>query len=124
MDRVLPAGDRPGAADAHAIGYAEWVCARFPRAEAGLVAGAALLDSLARGTWGRPFAACDAGERDAVLARLEDVPHRTAQRFFADLVLLTVAGCLCAPRYGGNRERVGWESIGFSPHPLTEGAPR
>ena len=126
MERILPGGDRPGAADSHAIGYADWLFARpaFAKARATAVAGVALLDSIAQGTCGRPFAACSAEERDAAIARLEEVPHPTAQRFFADLVLLTVTGFLCAPRYGGNRGGVGWEAIGFVPHPHTEGAAR
>lgn len=124
MDRVLPPGEGPGAAEAHAIGYVDRTLARpgSARAEAGVEAGVALLDSLAQGMWGRGFAECGPEERDAVLGRLQEVPHPAAQRFFRSLVILTVTGFLCAPRHGGNRGRVGWEFIGFTPHPLTEGA--
>jgi hypothetical protein len=125
MDRILPGARGAGATAADAVSYTDWLFANdaFASAEAKVAAGVSLLDSLARGMWETDFAACGPGERDAVLARLTEVPHRTAQRFFTDLVLLSLTGFLCAPRYGGNAGGIGWKSIGFAPHPNTEGAP-
>jgi hypothetical protein len=125
MDRVLPGGKGAGATAANAVSYTDWLFANgaFAGAEAKVAAGVSLLDSLASAMWASDFAACGPAERDAVLARLTEVPHRTAQRFFDDLVLLSLTGFLCAPRYGGNAGGLGWKSIGFVPHPNTEGAP-
>ncbi|WP_420125462.1 gluconate 2-dehydrogenase subunit 3 family protein [Longimicrobium sp.] len=120
MDRVLPPEPGPGASDANAIGYVDWLIGTEGRSGAALGPGLALLDSIAEGTCGRPFAACSPAERDQVLARMQDVPHPTAQRFFRSLVMMTVTGFLCAPRHGGNRGRAGWNAIGFVPHPLTD----
>lgn len=124
MDRILPAGECPGATRANAIAYADWVLARDSAggAAAAVASGVALLDSLAQGMWGCGFAACPPDQRDAVISRLEGVPHRGAQRFFSTLVMLTLTGFLSPPRYGGNRDRVGWDFIGYTPHPHSEGA--
>jgi hypothetical protein len=124
MDRILPSENTAGAVDAHTIGYAEWVVQQdeFRSAEHCFASGLALLDSLAISMWGKYFPACTATERDAVLGQVEGVPHRTIQRFFSMLVRITLAGFLCAPSYGGNRNRVGWSYIGFVPHPLTSGS--
>jgi hypothetical protein len=119
MERIVPSHDGPGAAEAHAIGYVDWAGGepRFQATLARLSAGADLLDSLATGLCGRPFAACAADERDAVLTRLQTIPHPLAQRFFPLLVRTTLAGFLCPPSQGGNRDGVGWEYIGFDPGP-------
>ena len=124
MDRVLPPGEHAGATEANALGYTDWLFAqeRYAGSLARVRTGLALLDSLADGMWGRGFAACTPDERDAVLGRLAEVPLASAQRFFNTLVLLTLNGFLCAPRYGGNRDRAGWRAIGYTPHPNTEGA--
>ena|SRR3989442_11136069 len=115
MERIVPADDFPGATDAGAIDYAEWVNRQpwfqsvYPRFAAGL----GLLDSLALGLWGRPFPRCRAEEQDVVLQRLQAIPHPAVQRFFGMVVKMTLAGFLCSPDYGGNRGRVGWSYIGF-----------
>ena len=124
MDRILPSGPSPGAADANAIGYAEWVTRqpRFHRMSQSLTLGLTLLESVARGMWGKSFPACLEDERDAVLETVRRTPHPTVQRFFAMLVNVTLAGFLCAPDYGGNRGGLGWRYIGFKPHRLTRGS--
>lgn len=121
MDRILPPDGGPGASDAHAIGYVDWLIGQifFRRAARELDAGLDLLDSLAAALWKKEFAACDAVERDAILAEVQRVPHPVAQRFFRMLVHMTLAGFLCSPEYGGNRGCVGWRFIGFTPHPVT-----
>ena len=123
MERILPSGGdgSPGAAEAHAVGFADFIVGRAPFAPAApaLETGLALLDTLARATAGADFADCGPGERDAVLLRVRETPHPTVQRFFTVLVRLSVTGFLCHPAYGGNRGGAGWAFIGFAPHPHT-----
>lgn len=113
MERILPAGEGPGASQAGAIDYVDWLVAQrsFQSSLPGLTTGLRLLDTLAGGA----FADRSEAERDVVLGRVQKVPHPTIQRFFVQLVSATLAGFLCDPRYGGNRGRVGWKSIGFEP---------
>ncbi|HEU4559058.1 MAG TPA: gluconate 2-dehydrogenase subunit 3 family protein [Longimicrobium sp.] len=125
MDRILPPeGGAAGAAGADAAGYAAWAAGRsfFARERRLLDAGLPLLDAMAVGTWGRPFAECAPAERDAVLERMSKVPHPTARRFWTALVGMTITGFLAPPAYGGNRGGAGWAAIGYQPHPLAAGA--
>lgn len=126
LERVLPGGgDGPGATDAHAIGYAEFLLRhpRFAPALGAFETGLGFLDTLARALAGHPFAACAPAEQDAVLAQMQRLPHPSVQRFFVILVRMALDGFLGAPTYGGNRDGVGWRFVGFTPHPMTTGAP-
>lgn len=48
-------------------------------------------------------------QRIALLRAIEDTP------FFAQVRRHTVMGFFCHPKYGGNREQVGWNHIGLEP---------
>ncbi|KLU25168.1 gluconate 2-dehydrogenase [Caballeronia mineralivorans PML1(12)] len=68
-------------------------------------------------TYNKTFATLDAATRDTVLGQLEankieldDVPAGT---FFAQLLQNTREGFFCDPVHGGNRNMVGWKTIGF-----------
>jgi gluconate 2-dehydrogenase gamma chain len=126
MERILPGGDGPGATDANALGYVDWLTRqpRFAPAAHTLATGLALLDSMAAATAGAPFAACPPAGQDEVLRRVQMTPHPTVQRFFVMLVRMTLDGFLGAPAYGGNRGGSGWAYIGFDPHPYTAAGPK
>jgi gluconate 2-dehydrogenase subunit 3-like protein len=121
MDRVLPEGRGPSAGDLGAIDFADWLTRQpdFAPNLGVLRSGLALLDTASVGTTGRPFAACDATQQDAVLRALHDAPHPTVQRFLRLLVRLTLAGAFSPPAYGGNRGGAGWRYIGYEPRPPT-----
>ncbi len=68
--------------------------------------GLAALDAASRERFGRSFAELDPADQSSVL--------RQADPAFVQLLTLhTVEGMLCAPEYGGNRDRLGWQLIGF-----------
>lgn len=77
--------------------------------------GLELLAGLSRDLFGMDFADLPGEDQDAVLRRVASVPHPAARRFFAALVNLALAGFLCDPAHGGNRNGVGWRYIGYSP---------
>jgi gluconate 2-dehydrogenase gamma chain len=56
---------------------------------------------------GKRFADLSAERQLQVLQQVEGT------RFFGTVRLLTVVGFLASPRYGGNRNGVGWQVIGF-----------
>jgi len=64
------------------------------------------LDSRAQQMFGKPFVQLSAAQQSQVLDKAD-----------ADFVTLlhyhTVEGMLCAPEYGGNRDRIGWQLVGF-----------
>jgi gluconate 2-dehydrogenase gamma chain len=80
-------------------------------------AGIAAVDRAAQQAHGKPFAALDAGARDALLTladggRLAPDPALGAA-FFAILLRNTREGYFADPMYGGNRGMGAWKMIGF-----------
>jgi gluconate 2-dehydrogenase gamma chain len=117
--RVLPSNDGPGAREADAVAFIEWMTRQpcFDRRWPSFLAGLQLLDDAANSRHGAPFHACPAAIQDALLAGLTTVPHATVRWFFAMLVRLTVTGFLSPPGYPGNRGGVGWQYMGYSSGP-------
>jgi hypothetical protein len=59
--------------------------------------------------FGARFVELDDPQRDAIVAAV----RRQRRPFYDLLVDHTVEGLLCAPEYGGNRDRSGWTLVGF-----------
>ncbi len=117
-------GNGPGADAIQATAYLQQAMAlpRFPAAERDfLLQGPVWLDDLAREDHGRPFAALDAGQQDALLRR---VARTTAGENWIALVLLYLfEALLTAPVYGGNPDGIGWRWLEHDPgFPLPTGA--
>ena len=114
---------------------------RVDLARSKYVAGIVELDRLCREEHDRDFAALEEDQQDAMLRRIERAGSPEAERawkdtpaiayggpvepalqqtnaeadldFFNLLVTHTRQGFLCDPVYGGNRDQVGWQVIGF-----------
>lgn len=112
----------PGAVEAGVPEHMAWWMAR-DRSFQGLVRefqdGAAHLDRLAREFFGKVFAQLAGEQRDAIFRKLQAgavrAPGFEGTRFFEHLVTFTLEGYLADPKYGGNRDQVGWRFIGFKP---------
>jgi gluconate 2-dehydrogenase gamma chain len=94
-------------------------------------AGIKRTDEIARSEFRRDFVALGGAAQDRVLEILLGAPKPTGIRmaghdeahvqhisdeglpFFEALVLHTRQGVFCDPVYGGNKDRVGWEMLGF-----------
>jgi len=79
--------------------------------------GIAATNAYTNKTYKKVFNALDGAHQDAVLSALEkgtigfsDPP---AQVFFGMLLEDTVQGFFADPMYGGNRDKIGWKTIGF-----------
>ncbi|MBI4518442.1 MAG: gluconate 2-dehydrogenase subunit 3 family protein [Deltaproteobacteria bacterium] len=68
--------------------------------------GLASLEAISRDIFGKPFAELATDEQGTVLDQA-DIDFVTLLRYH------TIEGMLCAPEYGGNRDRRGWQLIGF-----------
>ena len=103
---------------------------RIERIRAVYVAGIADLDTRSRSAFGAEFAALDPSQQDTILGQLDpdarsdgdegrEAPPLQQTKaeidldFFPLLCLHTRQGFYADPIYGGNRGRVGWETIGF-----------
>jgi gluconate 2-dehydrogenase gamma chain len=113
--QIVPSGDTPGATEAGVVYFIDHV-------HAGLYASRSsdFLDGLAG--FQRDFAAGHAGqfadlspaEQLAYLRSVEDTD------FFQQMRFLTVLGLLSLPSYGGNRDKLGWQLVGFEDRHIWE----
>lgn len=117
--RLIPSDENgPGALEAGAARYIDRALGGiFAELQSLYAAGLDALDAHARNTAGQPFAELDENRQDAVLGDLE---RNAADGFtpdaasFLDMVLQhTVQGTFSDPHYGGNRDFIGWEMLGY-----------
>jgi hypothetical protein len=114
VERLLP-----GARAAGVPGYINyWLAQRpFHTIRRYMARGAKLLDQTAKKHHQKGFVACAQEAQDAVLAMVAKGMVRRGEldgkRFFEQLMTFTLEGFLSDPRYGGNRDRVGWRFIGI-----------
>jgi gluconate 2-dehydrogenase gamma chain len=117
--RLIPSdANGPGALEAGAARYIDRALGdAFAVWRDAYAGGLAAVDSYARQSGGKPFAELPPSAQDAVLRDLE---QNTATGFtpnaatFFELVLgHTLEGTFGDPHYGGNRDFVGWELIGY-----------
>jgi gluconate 2-dehydrogenase gamma chain len=107
--QIIPTDDAPGAREAGVVYFMDAALGGFfapHRAElhADYQEFAA---SVAKQSPGRRFADLPAARQTELLKQAE------GSRFFGNVRLLTVVGFLASPQYGGNRNGVGWQAIGF-----------
>ncbi|MBK8480474.1 MAG: gluconate 2-dehydrogenase subunit 3 family protein [Proteobacteria bacterium] len=118
-ERLLPRDADPGASDAGVINYIDAQLGHAPvSAYLPMFRFAARhLQAQARRHGSSSFAALPVGKQDQLLrevagGRLGPV---AGLRFVRVLLALTLEGFLCDPIYGGNRDGVGWRTVGFEP---------
>jgi gluconate 2-dehydrogenase gamma chain len=115
VQRILPSGNGAGAHEANVMGYVDWVMQQefFRPHYRRITTGLGFVDSIATRLWQKKFVSCSAEEQDAVLRTVETLPNSSSKRFMMTMVNMSLAGFLCDPKYGGNRNLVGWNYIGF-----------
>ena len=107
--RIIPSGDTPGASEAGVIYFIDTVLADIdPGILEPMRKGLLSLQTDIRETYeAASFAGLGQAQQIEALQSIEDTD------FFETLRFLTIAGMFCDPSHGGNRNRVGWELIGF-----------
>jgi gluconate 2-dehydrogenase gamma chain len=108
--QIVPSGDTPGAREAGVVYFVDHVHAGIyaPYAPEFLAQLDHFRSEYGRGRPDAPaFADLDAASQAAYLATIEATP------FFGRMRLLTVAGLLALPSYGGNENKIGWKLVGF-----------
>jgi hypothetical protein len=68
--------------------------------------GLAQIDARSLSMFGMPFVELNAAEQDQVLTAADSAFHNLVTGH-------AIEGFLCAPEYGGNRDRLGWQLVGF-----------
>jgi len=108
-NQIVPGGATPGARDAHALYFIDNALGSFfanqlPAFRQGLAdfeTGYAKRHGV-----GKPFSAAPAAQQIAWLQEVDQTP------FFIAVRRLTVLGLIALPKYGGNRDNLGWKLIG------------
>ena len=116
--RILPSeGDGPGAIEAGVPEYIDCMLANTPiaRQKDDFLAGLAAFDRQSRSNFGGGYADLKPELQDEMIRRFQFSRFSGEQKFFNELLVLTMEGFLGDPRYGGNRDRVGWKFTGFEP---------
>jgi gluconate 2-dehydrogenase gamma chain len=107
--RIIPTDDQPGATEAGVIYFMDNVLGGVSSAELqpmrdGLTE---LQQAVASRHSQEKFSALPVAEQDALLHEIED------GEFFQTMRYLTLAGTFSHPSHGGNRNKVGWQLLGY-----------
>jgi len=107
--RIIPSDETPGAREAGVLYFMDTVLGDDRESElAALRAGLTRLRQLAENRHGSTtFPDLTPSQQDELLRGIEET------EFFATVRYLTVAGMFSLPDYGGNREGMGYDLIGF-----------
>lgn len=106
--RIIPTTATPGATEAGVVHFFDQAFAADMKDAYGLAR--TELETLNATIADGRFADQDAHTQDALLAGLEGEP------FFELVRVMTIFGFFAMREYGGNREHVGWDLIGFEGH--------
>jgi gluconate 2-dehydrogenase gamma chain len=119
VDRILPSDENgPGAREARATHYIDRALAGFRAADResyglGLLA----IDEEALLRHGNPFHRLSAAQQDALLQAVEKNEiegfESNGSAFFSMVRNHTIEGTFSDPYYGGNRDYVGWDMLGY-----------
>ncbi|MDJ0906260.1 MAG: gluconate 2-dehydrogenase subunit 3 family protein [Woeseiaceae bacterium] len=109
--RIIPTTDTPGAAEAGVIHFVDKafdaeMSGQLDFARGGL---AEFNQALAAEHGDTRFDELDEDAQDTFLATQEQTP------FFEMMWVMTIFGFFSMPKYGGNRNKVGWDLVGFGP---------
>jgi hypothetical protein len=107
--RILPSDGTPGAREAGVVYFIDQSLKGFAKEQAPLFAeGLKSLGETVTKKHGSAatFASLTAEQQDALLRDIEKTP------FFGAIRFATLAGFLALPKYGGNKDYVGWKFIG------------
>ena len=107
--RIIPTDETPGATEAGVIYFFDNVLGDGREEElAQLRDGLRLFQTAAALTFGSAyFHRLEVEQQDQLLTEIENT------EFFSTMRYLTIAGMFSLPEYGGNRENIGYQLIGF-----------
>jgi gluconate 2-dehydrogenase gamma chain len=119
-ERLMPgAPDKPGAHNTGVLNYIDLALAgAYADLQEFYRQGLLQLDAYCGKTYKKPFTQLGAAQQDEVLTALEagkagGFSWPTAQVFFNTVRTHTMEGMFADPIYGGNKDFLGWELVGF-----------
>lgn len=122
LDSLTAAVERilPGATAAGAMIFIDyWLQQRtISNLQNVFLKGGLVLNSAARSRFRKKFDQCSGDQQDEVLKAMSAGaahPKFDSKGFLERLITFTLEGFLGEPKYGGNKDKVGWEYIGWDP---------
>jgi gluconate 2-dehydrogenase gamma chain len=107
--RIIPTDETPGAKEAGVAWFIDGGLVTFGTQDQPMVRSelVKLARDVARAHRGkRRFSELTPEQQDAMLKSMEETP------FFGFIRFATIAGLLALPKYGGNKDYIGWELVG------------
>ncbi len=115
--RIFPTTDTPGAVEAGAVFYVDRALAdAYPELLPFYSRGLRAVDQYAKKQFGGSFLKISGDQRDVVLRDFEAGPvdgFAKAGEFFETARNYILEGVFGEPKYGGNRDMIGWRLVGF-----------
>ena len=119
--RIIPTDETPGAREAGCVNFIDKALAHEDADALPLYRSAlAALDRACMARFESAFAALPETRQDALLASLEkgelspwDEGAGSQAAFFATVRMHTILGFVADPVHGGNRDYIGWKTLGF-----------
>ena len=116
-DRIFPRTETPGAVEIGAVQYIEIALAGDYAAFASLYRqGLRVIERRARAKFRRTFCLLSEAQKDEVLIDFETgavAGFNQAADFFETVRYHVLEGVFCEPKYGGNRDMIGWRLVDF-----------
>lgn len=107
--RIIPTDEAPGAHEAGVLYFIDRTLTTFAKEQAPLfdegLASVAKAVTAAHGPAAK-FSTITSEQQDDILRGIEKTP------FFGAIRFATIAGFLALPKYGGNKDYVGWKYVG------------
>lgn len=119
VERILPSDENgPGAREARAVHYIDRALSGFlVSARESYSLGLLAVEEYAQAQYGASYHSLSLVQQDGILQLLErnEMPGLAASgaAFFAMLRNHTIEGTFCDPYYGGNRDFIGWDMLGY-----------
>jgi gluconate 2-dehydrogenase gamma chain len=116
VDRFLPKDEDPGALDANVPEYIDRILTtpQLKKMKEDFLPGIAALDRRAQRMFKVPFADAKPEQQDELLAIFKNSPEKSGESHWYELLaVLSLEGFLGDPSYGGNKDKVGWQLVGF-----------
>ena len=119
--RIIPTDHEAGAIEANCVNFIDKVLANEDRAQKSVYKGGlAALDAASERRFKKSFVKLTEDQQDELLAAVEvDAANGwpeaagSASGFFGTIRAHTLVGFLSDPKYGGNRNYVGWKILGY-----------
>ena len=119
LDRILPSdGNGPGAREARAIQFIDHALAGYLASQRNTYAiGLLAIDTAAQAQHGTPFHLLTPAQQDTLLKAVESNEiggfEGSGSSFFSMVRNHTIDGTFSDPYYGGNRDYIGWDMLGY-----------